>query len=175
MEPTMTGCTFWTKPRAATAAALLAAAAFAAPAAHAAGKVVVNYLQPEQFADIGRSSWDRERTLKTLSSHFEALAARLPEGQTLRIEVTEVDLAGEIRPWGWHELRVMRGTVDWPTLGLRYTLQQGDRTLKSGEERISDMNYLHSTLQPRDRADTDMAYERRLVRRWFEATFTAAP
>ncbi len=168
----MPGCTFWTNPRAALAAALLATAAGATPAAHAAGKVVVNYQQPEQFADIGRSSWDRERTLKTLSGHFEALAARLPEGQTLRIEVTEVDLAGEIRPWGWHELRVMRGSVDWPTVGLRYTLQEGERTLKSGEERLSDMNYLN-TLQARDRPETEMAHERRLLRRWFEATFTA--
>ncbi len=171
----MTGCTFWTKPRAACTAALLAAAACAAPAAHAAGKVVVNYQQPEQFADIGRSTWDRERALKTLSAQFESLAARLPDGQTLRIDVTDVDLAGEIRPWGWHELRVMRGTVDWPTLTLRYTLQAGERTIKAGEERLTDMNYLHSSLSPRDSADGDMAYERRLVRRWFEANFTPAP
>ena len=169
----MTGCTFWTKPRAACATALLTAAACAAPAAHAAGKVVVNYLQPEQFADIGRSTWDRERALKTLSAQFETLAARLPDGQTLRIDVTDVDLAGEIRPWGWHELRVMRGTIDWPTLTLRYTLLEGERTLKTGEERLSDMNYLRSSLHPRDSADGDMAYERRLVRRWFEANFVS--
>lgn len=167
----MPASTFSTTPRAACAAALLATAAWAAPAAQAAGQVVVNYQQPEQFADIGRSSWDRERTLKTLSGQFAALAARLPDGQTLRIDVTDVDLAGEISPWGWHELRVMRGNVDWPTLRLRYTLQEGERTLKSGEERLTDMNYLH-TLQLRDRPGTEMAYEGRLVRRWFEATFT---
>lgn len=155
----------------ALAAALLATAALAPGGAWAAGQVVVSYLEPEQFTDTGRSAWDRERTLKQLSAHFEALGAQLPDGQTLRVEVTDVDLAGEIRPWGWQDLRVMRGAADWPTLRLRYTLQQGERTLKSGEERLSDLNYLQSSWQARDRPATEMAYERRLVRRWFESTF----
>lgn len=152
---------------AATAAVALAGPATAAPAA-----VEVRYLNPDQFADIGRSTWDRERALKALSAHFQKLGQTLPEGQTLRVEVTDVDLAGNLQPWGWQELRVLRGQADWPVLTLNYTLLEGERTLKTGQVRLSDMSYMQH-LSVRDRAGEELGPEKRMVQRWFEDTFSA--
>jgi hypothetical protein len=150
------------------AAALLAVSALSA---RAAGTVEVVYIEPEKFADVGRGAFDRERTLKAMTEFLQDLGATLPDGQTLKLEVTEFDLAGEILPWGrGQELRVMGQHVDWPHLALRYTLQSEGRTLKAGEANLTDMNYLMS-LRPRDQGE--LAYEKRMVRTWFEATIVA--
>lgn len=156
--------------RAAAGAAVAATAAALWAGAAQAASVEVRYLEPDNFADLGRSSWDRERAMKSLTAHLQKLGQTLPDGQTLRLEVTDIDLAGEIRPWGWHELRVLRGQADWPQISLRYTLLQGERTLKSGEARLADLAYMQ-TLSGRDRPGEELAVERRMMRRWFADTF----
>jgi Protein of unknown function (DUF3016) len=153
------------------AAAVAATAALLGGAAHAAATVEVRYVEPDNFADIGRSSWDRERALKTLTSHLQKLGQSLPDGQTLRLDVSDIDLAGDIQPWGWHELRVLRGQADWPLIKLSYTLLEGERTLKSGDVRLYDLAYMQ-TLNGRDRPGEELAVEKRMVRRWFAETFT---
>ena len=147
------------------------AATLLASAAHAAATVEVRYVEPDNFADIGHSSWDRERTMSALTDHLQKLGRALPDGQTLRLDVTDIDLAGDIRPWGWHETRVLRGQADWPQIKLRYTLTEGERTLRSGEARLSDLAYMQ-TLIGRDRPGDTLAVEKRMVRRWFAETFT---
>ena len=148
-----------------------AAAMLLASSAAAAASVEVRYVEPDNFADIGRGTFDRERTMNALTAHLQKLGQTLPDGQTLRLDVTDIDLAGEIRPWGWHELRVLRGQADWPRISLRYTLLEGERTLKSGEVRLSDLAYMQ-TLHGRDRPGEELAVEKRMVRRWFAETFT---
>ena len=154
----------------ATSAAWAAEPAAGAPVA-AASSVEVRYLEPDSFADIGRTPWDRERVLKAMTAHLQKLGTTLPAGQKLNVEVTDIDLAGDIRPWGWHELRVLRGQADWPQMTLRYTLAEGERTLKSGEVRLSDLSYMQN-LRARDRAGDELGFEKRMVKRWFDDTFT---
>lgn len=156
--------------RAAALAVVLGASLSTALPAWAAGQVEVRYTQPDDFADAGRSGSDRDRTMAALTAHLQRLAQRLPEGQTLRLEITDIDLAGEIRPWGWHELRVLNGRADWPRLALRYTLQEGQRTLQAGDVQLSDLAYMQG-LGPRERPNQELPYEGRMVRRWFEETF----
>lgn len=155
----------------ATAPAAWAAEPAAGAPAPAASSVEVRYLEPDSFADIGRTPWDRERVLKAMTAHLQKLGTTLPAGQKLNVEVTDIDLAGDIRPWGWHELRVLRGQADWPQMTLRYTLAEGERTLKSGEVRLSDLSYMQN-LRARDRAGDELGFEKRMVKRWFEDTFT---
>jgi hypothetical protein len=141
--------------------------------AHAAGKIEVRYIEPARFSDAGRSGIDRDRTMKTLGDYLQTLAAQLPDGQTLQLEVLDIDLAGELRPsFGGQDVRVLRGGADWPRVKLRYTLQAGGQTLKAGQADISDMDYLR---EPTARAlwDTDLPYEKRMLLKWFDATFVA--
>lgn len=153
------------------ALALLAASTTAL----AAGQVEVRFKPTDELADVGRGI-DRERNVQTLAEHFKSLAARLPDGQTLKIEVQDVNLAGELKPTRTgSDVRVLKGTADWPTIDLRWSLQAGDRTLKGADERLSDMSYLMHSL--RGMGDGPLPYEARMIDRWFKERVvgTAAP
>lgn len=149
----------------------LAACAGLGLQAQAAGRADVRFIEPERYADIGWSRSDREANLEELKRHFERLAAGLPDGQTLVVEVTDVDLAGETEParsWG---VRVLRGRTDIPKMTLRYTLRASAGPLKSGDAQLSDMDYFFGL----PRGD-GLAYEKRMLDRWFQHTFgPAAP
>lgn len=151
--------------------ALLAAACLAlAGAAQAAGQVEVKWVEPEKFIDIGFGSYERERNQASLEEIFQQMARQLPSGQTLKIEVLEVDLAGETRPGSVRDVRIVRGGVDWPRMTLNYSLHEGGNTLKSGQAKLADMNYLFGTraIGP---AEGHLPYERRMLMRWFEDSF----
>lgn len=151
--------------------ALVAAGLLAAlPLAQAAGQVDVRFKSTDQLVDVGRGV-DGERAVQTLTEHFQALAARLPDGQRLSVEVLDVDLAGELQ-WTRRgsELRVMKGGADWPSMQLRWKLEAGDRTLATQDERISDPSYLQHGSGLRT---GPLPYEARMIDRWFEARFGA--
>ena len=139
-----------------------------AGAAHAAGTVEVQYVQPNRYADIGRWNVRQEQNLASLSTIFKALGKQLPDGQTLQLQVLDVDLAGEVEPVGTHEVRIVRGGADWPRMTLRYTLKQGEQTLKSGESHLSDLSYTFDQTTLRD--DSALPYEKRMVEDWFKRT-----
>jgi hypothetical protein len=158
------------------AAALALLVACALPLAHAEGVVEVRFTKPQEFSDAGRGTRDIEHTVAALGAHLQGLATRLPAGQRLQVEVMDVDLAGDTWPARWraHDVRVLRGRADWPSVELKYTLSQDGRVLKSGQQRVSDMNYLFTSINPRDAGE--FAYERRMLTRWVgELTAAVAP
>ncbi|SHH71061.1 DUF3016 domain-containing protein [Massilia sp. CF038] len=142
--------------------ALASSAALANPA-------TVTYAEPDQFTDVPRSAWDRERILKQLSGHFDALAARLPAGQTLSVEVLDLDLAGRTFPGAMRnpDLRVMGTGADWPHMRLRYAVKEGDKVIKSGEDTLSSMSYLER-INRYDKGDS-LRYEKAMLDEWFKS------
>ncbi len=156
-----------------TLLALLPAALLCAGLAQA-GTVVVSYENPERYTDVGPRR-DAESVQKTLTTHLEALAAqRLPASQTLRMTITDIDLAGEIpvASFRLHDVRVMGRHPDWPRISLRYSLQEGDRVLAQGSETISDMAYLMRSSQRN--GNRQLPYEQRLLSDWFDHRFGRA-
>lgn len=147
-----------------------------AGAAAAAGRVDVSFLPGDRpYVDAGRTPWDSARTERVLREHLERWAAALPDGQTLALEVRQIDLAGREIPRAGRDLRVLDGGADWPRITLHYTLQQGGAVLASGEDTVSDMNYLASRLRE---PPTELPYEKRMLDAWFRAHFgssAAAP
>lgn len=144
----------------------------AAPAA-AAGTVGVSFVQPQRFTDIGFAAADRDRAMATLRAHLERRGRELlADGQSLQVEVLDVDLAGREHPGARRDLRVLDGRVDAPRLHLRYTLRAGERVLASGEERLTDLAYL-DRLPPR-RTLEPLAHERRLLDDWLAARIAPA-
>jgi hypothetical protein len=137
-----------------------------------AGQVEVKFTKPEQFSDAGRGTFERERTMNSLREHFGTYAARLPDAQTLRVEVMDVDLAGEQSPLRLHDTRVLRGRADWPHIKLRWSLEEGGRTLKSGDEHLSDMHYFFGLRSAEKYGD--LPYERRMLDQWFRDKVAAA-
>ncbi|MFO1330691.1 MAG: DUF3016 domain-containing protein [Rubrivivax sp.] len=147
--------------------------ALAASLASAAGTVEVSFKPVADLTDPGRDRWDGERNVKALGEHFQALARRLPDGQALKVEVTDLDLAGRMKPTRHgSEVRVLDGRADWPSLTLRWTLAAGGRTLATGDERVTDMAYLMHG--PASHRDEPLGHERRLIERWFDERVLAA-
>ena len=152
-----------TKPLLAAALALLASGA-------AWADVSVTFVKPEEFIDMPRSPIDRERLQQDFARYFASLNKQLPAGRNLKIEVLDIDLAGQTWPRrsGGEDIRIMRGGADWPRMHLRYTLEENGQLLRSGDEQLSNMNYQqrmgrHSDSDP-------LRYEKQMIDEWFGKT-----
>ena len=148
------------------ASGLLALAAGAANA----GDVTVNYIQPERFSDLPFSAWDREEVLKDLTDHFAKLGAKLPPDQNLRIDVTDVDLAGrEVPGRGARDLRIIRSDgAEWPRIDLHYTIESNGQVLRSGDAQLRDMAFMDRIGRYSD--GDSLRFERRMIDDWFYQT-----
>lgn len=141
-------------------------------AAQAGGTVTVSFTEPEKFADAGNSRFEIPDTTKALAIHLQQLGQRhLPDGQTLSIEVLDIDLAGAMQPSRrtTRDIRVVKGQADWPRISLRYTLNAPGQAARSAEESISDLGYTsHITMYTRS---DPLHYEKHMLSEWFKARF----
>jgi len=143
-------------------------------AAPAAAEVRVDFLAPETYRDAGLyqrlGERAREPALRNVREHLESLGERyLLPGQTLRVEILDIDLAGEIE-W-WHtgsDIRYLRNVTS-PRIQLRYVLEENGRVAEEAEEWISDPAYLFMGTSSYGRGP--MAHEKRMISRWFRSRF----
>lgn len=121
----------------------------------------------QRYADLGEDAVDREQAVADLTAIFVGLKSLLPEGLSLGVVVTDVNLAGELE-WtrSGKRIRVMRD-IGWPIIELRYELKRGQTVLKAGRERLSDMAYLNSP--PMGVGSGRVAHEERMLQRWARA------
>ena len=73
----------------------------------------------------------------------------LPAGDTLTIEVLDIDLA-----------------ITWPRIKLRYALTRGDQVLSSGEDQVTNLNYLMES--NRYFSGDRLRYEKSMLDAWFD-------
>ncbi|NHZ33870.1 DUF3016 domain-containing protein [Massilia rubra] len=149
------------------------AAVMALPASAATAAATVSYVEPDRFTDVPFTPWERERVLKQLTAHFDKLGASLPAGQELKVEVLDVDLAGQTKPnfRGGQDLRVMNGGADWPHIHFRYSITEGGKVIKSGEEKLSNMQYLN---RMNHYGNTELLrYEKQMLDDWFKQAVAA--
>ncbi|MEC5216465.1 hypothetical protein RCH09_001417 [Actimicrobium sp. GrIS 1.19] len=143
------------------------AALLLAGIAHA--DVNVTYIKPEQIADARLN--DRERVLKDIRDHFISLGTRLPPGQTLNVDITDLNVAGHFVTSRRNPttVRVLNGRADWPTMQLRYRLEANGQVVSSGEDALSNMDYLHryNAYRPSD----NLRYEKQMIDEWFARRF----
>jgi hypothetical protein len=140
--------------------------------AQAAGTVNVSFVEPDKFVDAGNKRSDTPATLKALEQHFHALGQRyLADGQTLTVEVLDVDLAGSVRfaPSTGTEVRVYKGDADWPRIKLRYTLDAPGQEPRRGEELLKNLSYEQTTA--RYSSSVSFRYEKQMLDQWFKARF----
>jgi hypothetical protein len=135
------------------------------------------------FKNVDRhidATFERPRSEKNLQEVqdgirkiFSVLADKyLPPGQSLEIEVTDIDLAGRIEPsFGDGDIRIMQG-VSWPRLRFTYAVIEKGAVVARGQADIHDMNYLNgfNASASGDR----LRYERELLSDWFRKTFRKA-
>lgn len=147
---------------------LLAAAALSSASAFA-GTADVKFTDPDRMSDLATNRSEQSDTMNALSRHIQLLAARLPAGQVLHVEFLDVDLAGS-----WHEtprgrVRTMKNRADPPRFHLRYTLEANGQVLRSGEERLTDLDYTNHVFP--QRTSTPLYYEKRVLDEWFAREF----
>ena len=145
--------------------------ALAGPA-WAAGTVTVSFVSASKYWDAGTTGWEQETNLKVLDEHLQALGKRfLRDGEVLKVEVLEVDLAGTLRPSrrDGSEVRIVKGGADWPRVGLRYSFEVDGNPVRSAEVTVVDMNYARGYVG--SRRSEPLAYEKNMLAKWFKASF----
>lgn len=143
----------------------------AAPAA--AQPVSVRYVNPERFTDAENrlgSGQTLQGTLAGMTRIFEELGRRLPPGDSLAVEVRDIDLAGYERPAGGlaQTVRVVQDSTP-PRIRLAYALRRHGRVLAQGAETVTDIDFL-LTANPRF-SSGGLYYERAVLRDWFARRF----
>lgn len=141
--------------------------------------VAVSWQDPARFDEVrynrGLSFTQRDATqwLPPLAEHLrESASKRLGPGQTLDIEILNVDLAGEYEPWrgaNTQEVRVMRD-IYAPRMTLQFTWRDptGD-VIASGERKITDLDFL---LGSRPLDSDRLRFEKRMIDNWTRREFT---
>lgn len=137
-------------------------------------RLTVNFAQPEGFTDATYENRynSYQQVSQDVAAYLQQLGERyLPPGYSLKIEISDIDLAGRYEPWhaGAYHVRYMRD-ITWPRIHLHYQLQDDNgNTVMQQEERISDMNYLHRV---RLQSYSDrLYYEKAMLRDWFRERF----
>ncbi len=142
-------------------------------------RIDVQWVNPKKFTDIRPSNESRARFKKhvfaQLENHFEELSMALPQGQSLEVNVINLDLAGRVEPGtfvglssGINDIRILRN-IDIPRIKFEYKLMSDNgAVIKNETVNLKDMNYLfHSnhTFVSREA----FGYEKRMLTEWFKA------
>ncbi|MBB4843975.1 hypothetical protein HNP55_002498 [Paucibacter oligotrophus] len=134
--------------------------------------VEVRFVNPEKFSDANRSTVDRDRVLQALQAHLRELGDQQLPGKDLLIEVSDVDLAGELEPHGraMEMYRVLR-PVTRPAIDLRFVLSEQGKELRKGQAQLSDLSYMDRF--NRYDSNDSLRFEKRMLDEWFAKEFSA--
>ena len=146
----------------------------------AQAEVEITWQDPEKFDDVRSPSASRvkfrERIFKELDKYFNELAEDLPNGQKLVMNVTNVDLAGNVLPASFaglgrsmSEVRVVK-SIYIPRMSFSYQLLSSDgEVLQEEEVKLKDMSFLNS--HNRFFSSDTLRYEKNMIEEWFEDEF----
>ena len=144
----------------------------ASGAAHAAADVT--FKNVDRYIDATfqhpRSDKNLREVQDGIRKLFSVLADKyLPPGQSLEVEVTDIDLAGRIEPsFGDGDIRIMQG-VSWPRLRFTYAVMEKGAVVGRGQADIHDSDYLNGFNT--SASGDHLRYERELLSDWFRKTF----
>lgn len=148
-------------------AALIAIAV--AGSAHASAALTLNFADTKNMTDVPRYQADREIMEEQFRELFDTLSSRLPAGQQLKVDIIDVDLAGEVFPRvAIQNVRVMNGRTDPPRIELRYSIEQDGKVLGSGERKLVNYGYQHGFNSDSDEV---FSHEKQLIKDWFHKEF----
>lgn len=141
------------------------AVSLGAVASAAESMVEVKFAEPAKFTDFGEFDRDREQAMSELKRHIEKLAQRDLPGKQIRIEFTDIDLAGELEPRvaAANRIRVLR-SVTIPRLQFTYAMLEDGKEVAAGKASLKDMNYQSSVNRYFD--SEPLRYEKRMLDEW---------
>ena len=134
----------------------------------AAAQVSVDFRPKAEVSSlVWRSASERDAMMRHLVRTLTRLAERdLPAGQKFEAELIDVRPAGMFEPWrpNGDDVRILRDTTP-PSVTLRYRLAERGRTIVSGEETVTDVNYLWDVAARSSFGS--FPHETELMRDWF--------
>lgn len=138
-----------------------------------AGLSEVTWTEPDSYVDIRHGTESKKSYQKhvftNLEKHIAEIAEKLPEGQTLKMDFKDVDLAGDVRFGTMDRIRVVKDMYS-PRLEFSYKVVDKDgNVISEGEENIRDMNFLYG--QPLKYKNESFGYEKKILDDWFKDTF----
>lgn len=137
----------------------------------------VEWFEPEEYRDIkepdsySRSSY-QAYVFNQFEDYFELAAKKyLPADQRLKVKVTDLDLAGWVRPFGRSNMfmRVIENGFI-PRIKFSYqVLNKQNVEITSGEADLKNMAMTNSIILPPSL--DDFKYEFYMLQSWFKDTF----
>ncbi|NTS77802.1 DUF3016 domain-containing protein [Catenovulum sp. SM1970] len=152
---------------------LLVLGLLVAPLSQAA-KLDIKWQDFESFTDVKRDDIRTQQKFnafikKEWSEELHKWAVKLPETQTLKIEFTNIDLAG------WNDPRLLPDRVRIinqakpAKINLTYALYEGEKLIAQEQVQLSDKGF--SPTASSMRLKDTFYYEKALLKKWFKKTF----
>ena len=143
-----------------------------------AAEANVTWQDPQNYTDIGSNFGSQNNfqksLFKTLDGVFSEQAARLPEGSTLSVTVSNFDMAGAMRTGGKGAYqRVVQQSL-FPQMTLSYQLTDATGAVIAEQKDVvfQDMNFtnLTNTVSQSERNEP-YYFEGAMIVKWFDSTF----
>lgn len=144
-----------------------------------AAEVTVVFDQPEKFTDIRPTNESKSRyqdkVTQAFAKFFADNAAKMPEGYTWQVTVTDIDLAGDVDYFATstgQPLRIIKDLYS-PAVRFSHTLRDnfGEEVL-SGEEQLRDLGFMQRISKVGTRSEFE--YEQQMLDQWFSKTVQPA-
>lgn len=167
--------------------ALFGVALFAAALGHAADnragndRVDVQFDHPEKFTDLKDSYMPTDKGqqayMDMLREFIQRRASKqLPEGQSLSITFTDIDMAGDFEPWrgpSASDVRIVKA-IYIPRLKFNYRVTDASgAVVKEGTANLTDLNFQNDLATTIDTSDP-LRYEKRLLDDWIRGELPRA-
>lgn len=157
-------------------AGLAPAAGRAAAEVRTVGHATVEFFEPEKFTDV-RDSYLGEASRTTYLEQIrdyllERAKYYVPDGHTLAVTITDVDMAGDFEPWlgpRWSDIRIVKDIYP-PRIDLAFRLTDASgHVVKQGRRELRDLAFLMKiTMAFRD---DSVRHEKALLDDWLRAEF----
>jgi len=146
----------------------------------AQAEVEIEWDKPEKYSDVRPSNESRKRfretTFKRINEYMNKLALTLPENQKLVMQVSDLDLAGQVWPASFvglghsaSDVRIIK-SIDIPRINFSYQLlDESGEVMQQADVKLKDMSFL-------DRIggsirNEALRYEKHMLKRWFNKEF----
>ena len=135
----------------------------------------VTWTDPDSYQDIDEGEEHRDNFRESIFAHFEKhftkMANTLPEGYVLKVNVTDIDLAGDTRAGGINRLRVIKSAYP-PRMSFSYQLinAEGEK-IQSDDVALKDFSFLYGRRLKYN--EDPIGYEKKMLDEWFKESFDA--
>jgi hypothetical protein len=135
-----------------------------------AGTIEVKWQDPDSYTDIRHGNSHKTKFRKNLftqlEQHLEKLTEKSPKQLTLKIKVTNLNLAGDVR-YNFsmsQDIRMVQHMY-WPSIEFEYSLMNDEQVVKSETVKLKDMAFMDRGGRSRLNHDS-YYYEKRMLTEW---------